>query len=89
MLGVGIEKPADHTLILRVVLLRLSLEKLDAALAQGERNFYTLVPKGEILGPWKKIRNDLRASEWFVRVSCFRAHKFAFLSANIPHQRCE
>jgi hypothetical protein len=33
MLGIGIEQPTDHPLVLRVVLLRLTLKELDAALA--------------------------------------------------------
>lgn len=89
MLGVGIEKSTDHPLVLGVVLLSLRLEELNAALAQSDRHLYAFVPKDEILRPWKKVRNDLRTSEGFVCVFYFRAHKSAFLSANIPHRKCE
>ncbi len=42
MLGIGVEKAADHALILRVVLRRLTLEKFDAPLAQCKRDFDAL-----------------------------------------------
>ena len=86
MLGVRIEKSTDHALVLGVVFLSFRLEKLNAALAQSDGHLYAFIPKDEILGAWKKVRYDLRASERFVCVSCFRAHRFVFLSANIPRR---
>jgi len=56
---IGIEKPPDHSLILRVVLPSLALEKLDATLAQGESDLDSLVPKGQVLRARKEVRNYL------------------------------
>jgi hypothetical protein len=41
-LGIRVEKSADHTLILRLVLPCLIFEELDAALAQGDGNLDSL-----------------------------------------------
>lgn len=59
MLRIGIEQTPDHSLVLRVVLLGLVLEKLDAALAQRDRNLDSFVPENQVFRTWKKIRNDL------------------------------
>ena len=86
MFRVGVQKPADHALILRVVLSRLPLEELDAAPAQGDRDFYAFVPEHQILGAREKVRNDLEVAEGFVRVPDFLAHRFAFLCASNQRQ---
>ncbi len=77
VLCIRVEKPADHALVLRLVLPRFVLEELDAALAQGDRHLDPFLPEYEIFGAGKKIRNDLEVSEGFVGVSDFRAHRFA------------
>ena len=51
MLGIGVEQPANHPLILRVVSLRLGLEELDTTLAQGDGDLDTFVLKYKILWP--------------------------------------
>ena len=89
MLGIGVEKPPNHALILGVVLLCLDLEEVDATLAQCDGDFDPFVLKYKILMSGKKISDDLGASERLVRVLDFRAHRFACLSANSLHQRCE
>lgn len=83
---IGIEKPADHALILRVMLLGFTLEELDAALAQCDRNFDSLFAKNEVLRSREEVRNDLQSSEGYVRVSDSRAHRFVCPFANSRHQ---
>ena len=87
MLSICIEQPADHALVLRVVLPGLVLEERDAALAQRDRDLYPLIPENQVLRARKKVRNDLEISEGFVGVADFLAHKFAFLCASIQLQR--
>ena len=89
VLGVSIEKTPDHSLILGVVLLCLGLEELDATLAQGKRYFDSLIPKDQILRTRKEVGNNLKLSEGLVCVFGFRAHRFAFLFANIRLRICE
>ena len=82
MLGIGVEQPPDHALVLSVMFPGLPLEELDASLAQGDGHFDPFVPKDEFLGARKEVRNDPEVSEGFVRVLDFRAHRFAYLSAS-------
>jgi hypothetical protein len=82
VLCISVEKPPDHSLILGVVLLRLTFEEVHTALAQGERYLDSLIPKDQVLRAWKKVGNNLRLSEGLVGVFDFPAHRFAFLSAN-------
>ena len=58
VLGICVEQPSNHSLVLRVVLARFGLEELDAALAQRDRNLDALVAKDKILGRRKEVRND-------------------------------
>ena len=76
VLGVSIEKTPDHSLILRIVLLRLGLEEFDTTLAQSERYFDALIPKDQILRTRQKVGNNLKLSEGLVCVFDFRAHGF-------------
>ena len=89
MIGIRVEQSPDHPLILRVVSLRLGLKELNTALAQGDGDLDPFVLKHKILRPGQEVSDDLRVSEGFVGVLDFRAHRFACLSANSPHQRCE
>src|SRR3989304_6967202 len=82
VLGIGVEQLADHALVLRVVLARLRLEELDAALAQGDGHLHALFAEDEILRARQKIRNDSQVSEGLVRVLDFLAPRFAFLFAS-------
>jgi hypothetical protein len=82
MLRIGIEEPPDHTLILRVMFPRLTLEELDASLAQRNSDLDAFVPKNQFLGPREEVRNDLEVSERFLGVLDFPAHRFACLSAS-------
>jgi hypothetical protein len=50
MLGIGIEQPPNHALVLRVMFAGFSLEELDASLAQRDGYFDPFVPKDEFLG---------------------------------------
>jgi len=49
MLCVYIQNATNHALVLRIVLLRLALEEVNASLAQCERYFHSIVPKYKIL----------------------------------------
>jgi hypothetical protein len=44
-LGISIEKPAEHTLVLGFVLSRLVFKKLNAPLAQGYGYLYSFIPE--------------------------------------------
>ena len=87
VLSIGVKQPTDHPLVLRVVLSRLILKELNAAFAQGDRNFYAFVPENQVFRARKEIRNDLEVSEGFVGVADSLAHRFAFLCANSQLRR--
>ena len=89
MLGIRIEQPPNHPLILRVASLCLCLEEFGATLAQSDTDLHPFVLKYKILRPWKEVSHDLRVSEGFVGVFYFRVHKFVCLSANSLHRICE
>ncbi len=74
MLGICVEQPSNHSLILGVVLLRLDLEKIDATLAQRNSDLDPFVLKNKILRTGQKVSDDLGFSDGFVRVFDFRAH---------------
>jgi len=50
---------ADHPLILGLVLSSFILEKLHAALAEGDGDLYSLFTKHQILRPRKEVIDDL------------------------------
>ena len=81
MLGIGVEQPPNHPLILSLVFLRLGLEEFDTTLAQGDGNFDPFVLKYKILRPGQEISDDLWVSQGFVCIFYFRAHRFVCLSA--------
>lgn len=85
--SISIEQPPNHPLILRVVSTRLVLEELDAALAQCDRDLDPFIPKHEVLGTRKEVRNDLEPSERFVRVPDVLAHTFACPCASNRRRR--
>jgi len=89
MLGIGVEKPPNHPLILGVVLLCLGLEEVDATLAQGNGDLDPFVLKYKILRQGKKISDDFGVSEGFVCVLDFRAHIFVCPFASSLRQICE
>jgi hypothetical protein len=86
VLGVGVEQPPNHSLVLRVMLARFGFEEIDAALAQGDRHLDALVAEDEILWRWKEVRNDPQLSQWFVGIPDFLAHKLACLCASNRHR---
>jgi len=89
MLGIGVEQPPNHSLILGVVFLRLDLEKIDATLAQRNSDLDPFVLKNKILRTGKKVSDDPGVSDRFVRIFDFRAHKFVCPFTNSLHQICE
>lgn len=82
MLRIRVEQPPDHALILSIMLPGLTLEKLDASLAQRNGNFDSFISIDEFLWTRKEVRNDLEVSERFVCVFDFPAHIFASLFAS-------
>src|SRR6266568_1427718 len=68
MFRISVEQPADHPLILGIVLMRLAFEELHAALAQGDRDLDPFIPEHEVLRARQEVRNDLWVSERLVRV---------------------
>jgi len=89
VLGVSIEKTPDHALILRVVLLCLRFEELDATFAQSKRYFDSIIPKDQILRAREEVGNYFKLSEGLVCVFDFRVHRFAFLFASNRLRKCE
>ena len=87
MLRIGVEQPPDHALVLGMVPSRFSLEKLDALLAQSKRDLHSLVPKNKVFRARQKVGNDLKASEWFIRVFDFPAHRLPYPFASSQPQR--
>ena len=75
MLCIRIEQPANHALILSIVLRGLPLEELDAALAQSQRDLYGVFAKHEILGCWKEVGHYPEPAQGLIGVFDFRAHK--------------
>lgn len=88
MLGVSVEEAPDHALILGMMLTCLILEKLDAALAQGDRHLHAFVVEYKVFRAWQKITNDPWVSDGLVGVFDFRVHRFVYLFANNLRQRC-
>ena len=82
MLGICVEQPSNHALILRVVFLCLGLEKVNATLAQCDSDLDPIVLKYKVFRSRKDVSYDPGVSEWFVRVLDFRAHRFVYPSAN-------
>jgi hypothetical protein len=89
MLRIGVEQPPDHALVLRVMFPSLTLEELDASLAQRDGDLDAFVPKDQFLGPREEVRNDPEVSEGFVCVLEFLAHRFACLSADSRLRKSE
>lgn len=89
MFRIGIEQSPDHALVLRVMFPGFFFEKLDASLAQRDRDFNAFIPKGEFLRARKEVRNDLEVTEGFVRVFDFLAHTFSCLSASSRLRKSE
>src|SRR2546426_9771712 len=75
VLRIGIEQPSDHALVLGVMFPSLTLEELDASLAQRNGDLHPFIPKDKVPGSRQEVRNDLKTAEGFVRVSDFLAHR--------------
>ena len=84
---VGVQQPANHLLVLRMMLFRLLLKKINAFLAQGYRHFYRVFLEDEFLWSRQEIRYNLQGADRFVSVFDFRAHKSAYLCASSPPRK--
>src|SRR3990172_225911 len=82
MFRIGVKKPPNHSLILRVVLPRLPFEELNAALAHRNRDLDALIPEDEVLRSRKEVTNGLQSPKRLIGVSDFRAHRLSFLLAS-------
>ncbi len=60
VVSIGVKQPPNHPLVLRVVFARLGLEEVHATLAQRDRDLDAFLPKDQVLGPRKEVRNDLQ-----------------------------
>ena len=83
MLRICIEQATNHALILRIVFLRLTFEKVDASLAQGERYFHSILSKDEVSRRREEVWNNHGLAHWFIRVFYFRAHKLPYPFSSI------
>jgi hypothetical protein len=88
-LCIRVVKPANHALVLCIVLCRFALEELHAALAQGEGNFYAFLSKYEFFWGGQKVGNYLGLTQGLIGVFDFRVHRFVYLCANSPPQKSE
>ena len=84
---VNIEQPANHLLVLRMMLFRLLPKELNAFLAQGNRHFYRVFLEDEFLWSRQEIRHNLQGADGFVSVFDFVAHKSAYLCASSPPRK--
>ena len=89
MFRVGIEKAANHALVLGVVLCRFSLEKFHAAFAQSKRDLRAFITKNEILGRRKEVHDHFWLTHWLIGVFYFRAHKCVFPFSSSQRPKCE
>lgn len=71
---IGINKSANHALVLRIVFGCLGFEEINAFLAESNRNFHSLFSEREIRGGRQEVSDDF-GLEWFISVFDFRAHK--------------
>lgn len=85
-LSVLIQQAADHLLILRIVLLRFFLEKVDTGFTQCNSDLNGVFLKGKFRWRRKHICHYLNLAQGFIGVFDFRAHKFVYLYANSPPQ---
>lgn len=51
MFGIRVKQSSNHSLVLRIVFLRLDLEEVDTTFAQGDGDLDPRVLKSEILRP--------------------------------------
>ncbi len=65
------------------------LEEVDTRFAQTDGHFDLLFLESEFLWRREKIADNLDLANWFVSVSYFACHKFAFLYASTRPQRSE
>jgi len=77
---IGVEQTPDHALVLGAMFPRLTLEELDASLAQRNGDLHPLIPKDKILGPRQEIGHDLKVSEGLVRVFDFPVHRWSLMA---------
>src|SRR5574337_583936 len=71
---IGINKSANHALVLRIVFGCLGFEEINTFLAKSNSNFHSLFSEREIRGRRQEVSNDF-GLEWFIGVFDFRAHK--------------
>src|SRR5574337_1814178 len=85
---IGINKSANHALVLRMVFGCLGFEEINTFLTESNSNFHSLLSEREIRGRRQEVSNDF-GLEWFIGVFDFRTHKSPCLSASNRRRRYE
>jgi len=67
-INISVEKPANHALVLSVMLCSLRLEELDTLLAQSQRYFHTFFTKCQFGRRREKVWNHLNLAKGFIGV---------------------
>jgi hypothetical protein len=70
-INVGVEKPPNHALVLRVVFRGLGLEELDALLAQSQSYLHTFFTKCQVSRRREEVRDNLNLAKGFIGVFDF------------------
>ena len=86
MFGIGIQQPADHALILRIVFARLVLEKIHTALAKRDRDLYAFLSIDQVSGLGRKSGTTFRSpsgSSVYLIFSLMNPLSFAPLSGAV------
>jgi hypothetical protein len=71
-INISVDEPANHALVLRVMLRGLGLEKLDALSAQRQRHLYAFLTKCQLGWRGKEVGDDPNLAKGFVGVPDLR-----------------
>ena len=64
----------------------MRLEEIDALLAEGDGDLYTVFPQDKLIRRWKEVFHHLYATERLICVLSSVLHKTFCLCANIRHR---
>jgi len=86
---IGIDQSADHALIGHAASLGFALEEVEAAARQRQRDLDVVFVRHKIGRRRQEILDHPHPTDFACRISNVSvAHRFAFLSANNPRQKC-
>ena len=77
---IGIEKPTNHALILRMVARCFGFEEFDTLLAQCQRDCYSLFAKSQLGRRRKKVWDNANLAQRFIGIFDFPAHSMRALT---------